>query len=76
MSVFEDQRLKLTDFAVVHDGPSTGAGPSVALFRKLKDGESSDGESSDKVLSWRAAIKRVESHGSCSVSFYVRFLFL
>ena len=51
---FEDQRLERTDFAVVHDSSSTGAGPSVALFRKFEDGESSD-----KILSWRAAIKWV-----------------
>ena len=54
VSVFEDQRLKQTDFAVVHDSSSTGAGPSVTLFQKFKDGESSD-----KVLSRRAAIKLV-----------------
>ena len=53
-STFEDQRLERTDFAVVHDSPSIGAGPSITLFRKLEDGESSD-----KVLSWRAAIKQV-----------------
>ena len=53
-STFEDQRLERTDFSVVHDSPSIGAGASIALFRKLEDGESSD-----KVLSWRAAIKRV-----------------
>ena len=46
VSVFEHQRLKQTDFAVVHDSPSIGAGPSVVLFQKLQDGESSD-----KVLS-------------------------
>ena len=54
MSTFEDQRLERTDFAVIHDSPSIGAGPSIALFQKLEDGESLD-----KVLSWRAAIKRV-----------------
>ena len=32
---FEDQRLKRTDFAVVHASPSIGAGPGVALFQKL-----------------------------------------
>ena len=53
-SVFEDQGLERTDFAVVHDSSSTRAGPSLVLFRKLEDGESSD-----KVLSWRVAIKRV-----------------
>ena len=53
-STFKDQRLERTDFAVVHDSPSIGAGPSIALYRKLEDSESSD-----KVLSWRAAIKRV-----------------
>ena len=51
-SVFEDQRLERTDFAVVHNSPSIGAGPSVALFWKLEDGELSG-----KVLSQRAAIK-------------------
>ena len=53
-SVFEDQRLKRTDLAVVHDSSPIGTGPSVALFQKLEDGGSSD-----KILSWRAAIKRV-----------------
>ena len=53
-SVFEDQRLKRTDLAVVHDSSLIGAGPSVALFQKLKDCESPD-----KVLSWRAVIKQV-----------------
>ena len=66
-SSFEDQRLERTDFAVVHASPSIGAGPSIALFRKLYDGESSD-----KVLSWRAAIKRVtwqlSSKFICSLS--------
>ena len=33
-STFEDQRLERTDFAVIHDSPSIGAGPSIALFRK------------------------------------------
>ena len=42
MSVFEDQKLERTDFAVVHDSSSIGAGPSVALFKKLEDGELSD----------------------------------
>ena len=54
VSTFEDQRLEQIDVAVVRDSPSIGAGPSIVLFRKLDDGESSD-----KVLSWRAAIKRV-----------------
>ena len=53
-SVFEDQGLERTDFAVVHNSSSTGTGPSVALFQKLEDGDSLD-----KVLSWRATIKRV-----------------
>ena len=47
-------RLERTDFAVVYDSPSIGAGPSIALFPKFEDGEMSD-----KVLSWRAAFKRV-----------------
>ena len=34
-STFEDQRLERTDFAVVHDSPSIGAGPGIVLFRKL-----------------------------------------
>ena len=34
-SIFEDQRLERTDFAVVHGSPLIGAGPSIALFRKL-----------------------------------------
>ena len=43
-------RLERTNFAIVHDSPSIGAVPCIALFRKVEDGESSD-----KVLSWRAA---------------------
>ena len=27
----------MASFCVVHDSPSTGAGPDVALFRKLSD---------------------------------------
>ena len=53
-SFFEDQSLKQTDFAVIHNSSSIGTGPRVALFQKLEDGESSD-----KVLSWRGAIKQV-----------------
>ena len=34
-SNFEDQRLERTDFAVVHASPLIGAGPGIALFRKL-----------------------------------------
>ena len=34
-STSEDQRLERTDFVVVHDSPSIGAGPSIALFRKF-----------------------------------------
>ena len=34
-SPFEDQRLERTDFAVVHASPWIGAGPGIALFRKL-----------------------------------------
>ena len=33
---FEDQRLEQTDFAVVHDSPSIGAGPSIALYLKTR----------------------------------------
>ena len=33
-STSEDQRLEQTDFAVVHDSPSIGAGPSIAFVRK------------------------------------------
>ena len=40
--MFEDQRLERTDFAVVHNIPSIGAGPIIALIRKLEDSESSD----------------------------------
>ena len=39
VSAFEDHRLNLT---IVHDSPSTGAGPDVALFQKLEDCELSD----------------------------------
>ena len=53
-STFEDHRSKQADFAVIYDSPSIRAGLDVALFRKLESGEPSD-----KVLSWRAAIKRV-----------------
>ena len=53
-STFEDHRPEWTDFAVIHNSPSMRAGPGIVLFRKLKGGESSD-----KVLSWTAAIKRV-----------------
>ena len=66
-STFKDQRLEQTDFAVVYNSPSIGAGPSIVLFQKFKDGESSD-----KVLSWRATIKRViwqlSSKFLCSLS--------
>ena len=41
-SVFEDHRLERTDFTVVHDSPSIGAGPETAFFRKLEDYELSD----------------------------------
>ena len=54
VSVFEDQRLERINFTVVHDSSSIEAGPSVALFQELEDGESSD-----KVLSQKAAIKLV-----------------
>ena len=63
VSIFEDQRLEQTDFAVVHDSSSIGAGPSVALFQKLEDGESSD-----KVCPGGPPSSK--SHGSCSVCFY------
>ena len=66
-STFEDQTLKRTDFAVVHDSPLIGAGPSIELFRKLKDVESSN-----KVLSQRADFKQVSwqviSKFLCSLS--------
>ena len=32
---FEDHRPKQADFTVVHDSPSIGAGPGIALFQKL-----------------------------------------
>ena len=51
---FEDHRPEQADFAVVYNSPSIRAGPNIALFRKLEGGELSD-----KVLSWRAAIKGV-----------------
>ena len=35
INVDQDQRCERTDFAVVHASPSIGAGPSIALFRKL-----------------------------------------
>ena len=53
-STFEDHRPEWADFAVFHDSTSIGTGTDIALFQKLEDGESSD-----KVLSWRAAIKQV-----------------
>ena len=34
-STSEDQRLKQTDFVVIHDSPSIRAGPSIALFHKF-----------------------------------------
>ena len=40
--VFEDHRLRRTDLTIVHDSPLIGAGPDVALFRKLEDCELSD----------------------------------
>ena len=54
VSTIEDHRPKRAEFTVVHDSPSIGAGPDIALFQKLKGGEPSD-----KVLSWKAAIKQV-----------------
>ena len=56
-----------TVFAVVHDSPSIRAGPSLALFRKL-----GDGELSDKILPWRAAIQRVTCQLLSKV--YIRIL--
>ena len=35
-SVFEDHRLKRTDFTIVQDSKSIGAGPGVALFENTK----------------------------------------
>ena len=68
--IFGDQSLERADFAVVHDSSPIGAGPSITLFQTLKDGESSD-----KVLSWRAAIKLVTwqllSKFLCSLSVHV-----
>ena len=54
MSIFEDHRCNQADFAVVYDSPSIGTGPDIALFQKFEGGEPSD-----KVLSWRAAVKQV-----------------
>ena len=31
-SILEDHRLERTDFTIVHDSKSIGAGPDVALF--------------------------------------------
>ena len=41
-SVFEEHRLRRTDLTIIHDSPSTGAGPDVPLFRKLEDCQLSD----------------------------------
>ena len=51
VSTSEDHRSEWADFVAVHDSPSIGAEPGTAFFQNL--------EVSDKVLSWRAAIKRV-----------------
>ena len=50
---FEDYRPECTKFAVFHDSPSIGVETGMALFK------TQGGELSDKVLSWRDAIKRV-----------------
>ena len=42
VSVCEDHRLRRTNLTIIHDSPLTGAGPDVALFRKLEDCELSD----------------------------------
>ena len=49
MPTFADHRLERSDFAVIHENPSIGAGPSIVLLQKLDDGELSD-----KALCWRA----------------------
>ena len=41
-SVFEDYRLRQTDLTIVHNSPSTGAGPDGVFFRKLEGCELSD----------------------------------
>ena len=68
-SVFEDHRLRRTDLTIVHDSPSTGAGPVVALFENSRTVNYQT-----RFLCSRVAIS--ESHGSCLASFYVRFLFM
>ena len=62
-SVFEDHRLRRTDLTIVHDSPSTGAGPDVALF--FENSRSMNCQT--RFSCSRVAIS--ESHGSCSASF-------
>ena len=71
VSVFEDQRLERTDFAVVHDSPSIGAGPSVVLFFF----------ENMKIVNHQTrfcprGLPSSESYGSYSVSLNVSFLFM
>ena len=54
-STFQDSRYKWADFAVIHDSTSIRAGPDIVLLKKKLE----DGKSSDKVLSWKTAIKWV-----------------
>ena len=68
-SVFEDHRLRRTDLTIVHDSPSTRARPDVMLFENSRTVNCQT-----RFLCSRIAIS--ESHGSCSASFYVRFLFM
>ena len=67
-SSFDDHTPEWADFAVVHDSPSIGAGPGIALFRNSK--------ASDKVLFRRAAIKRVtwQLHSKFLCSFPVHVI--
>ena len=60
---------ELADFVVFHDSSLTGAGPSVRFFENLKMVNCQTRFCPGGPLS-------SELHGSCSVSFYVRFLFV
>ena len=64
--LYEDHGLEQIDLAVLHGGSSIEAGPiaSIALFRKLEEGESSD-----NILFLRAAIKLQSAR---KVGFYIR----
>ena len=67
MSILEDHRLELTDFTIVHDNKSIGAGPDVALFLKYKDSEPSD-----KVLCSRVAISdKMASHMAAAQQVFI-----